>query len=380
MRSIPDTASWRNPRNSRPAVARGLTFVGPTAEHMRKMGNKIEARKLALEFGVPTLPGSEKITSPDQASQDATRIGFPVMIKAAAGGGGRGMKVVTIPEDLPRAIMSAAAEAGAAFGDPTLYLERYVANARHIEVQVLGDGSGAVIHLGERDCSLQRRHQKMIEEAPAPHLSPELRGRIHAAAVNLVRHIRYQSAGTVEFLFDGDTREFYFLEMNTRIQVEHPVTEMLTGVDLVQEQLHIAAGQPLRFAQPDISFRGHVIECRLTAEQPEHSFRPNAGKITEWSPPVGPGIRLDTHCYAGYNVPIFYDSLLAKLIVYGFDRQDALSRARRALGRFKIGGVGTNLPFASFALRSPEFEAGQVSTRLVDQLIERFAGSNGLAE
>ncbi|MCC6949515.1 MAG: acetyl-CoA carboxylase biotin carboxylase subunit [Bradyrhizobiaceae bacterium] len=353
-------------------AAAGLTFVGPRAEHLHSMGNKIEARSLARSLGVPTLPGSDRIQSAQEAMEVAGRVGFPVMIKAAAGGGGRGMKVITRAEDLPQAIVSAAAEAGAAFGDSTLYIEHYVANARHIEVQVLGDGAGHVIHLGERDCSLQRRHQKLIEEAPAPGIPAALREQIHAAAIRLVGHMNYLSAGTVEFLFDCDTREFYFLEMNTRIQVEHPVTEMLTGVDLVAEQLRIAGGEGLRFSQRDIGFYGHVVECRLTAEQPEHDFRPNAGKITQWDPPAGPNIRLDTHCYAGYSVPIFYDSLLAKLIVHGVDRPDALARASRALRRFRIGGVGTNAAFAAFVLDSPEFSEGRLDTRLAETLIARF--------
>jgi acetyl-CoA carboxylase biotin carboxylase subunit len=354
-------------------TASGLTFVGPRAEHLRAMGNKIEARKLARSLGVPTLPGSEKIQSAADALEVAARIGCPLMIKAAAGGGGRGMKVVSRAEDLPQAIVSASAEAGSAFGDPTLYVERYIANARHIEVQVLGDGSGHVIHLGERDCSLQRRHQKLIEEAPAPGIPAQLREQIHAAAIKLVRHVGYLSAGTVEFLFDSDTGGFYFLEMNTRIQVEHPVTEMLTGIDIVAEQLRIAGGERLRLAQDDIGFRGHVVECRVTAERPGHHFQPNAGTITQWDPPVGPNIRLDTHCYAGYNVPIYYDSLLAKLIVYGVDRPDALSRASRALRRFRIGGIDTTAAFAAFVLDSPEFSEGNVSTRLAETLAERFA-------
>ena len=365
----------KSPSLADACAANGLTFVGPRAEHLRTMGNKIEARRLARSLGVPTLPGSEKIRSDADALEVAARIGCPLMIKAAAGGGGRGMKVVTRIEELPQAIVSAAAEAGSAFGDPTLYIERYIPNARHIEVQVLGDGSGHVIHLGERDCSLQRAHQKLIEEAPAPGIPAQLREQIHAAAIKLVGHVSYLSAGTVEFLFDSDTGTFfYFLEMNTRIQVEHPVTEMLTGIDIVAEQLRIAGGERLRLAQHDIGFRGHVVECRVTAERPSHHFQPNAGTITQWDPPVGPNIRLDTHCYAGYTVPIFYDSLLAKLIVYGVDRPDALGRASRALGRFKIGGIDTTAAFAAFVLDSPEFSKGKVSTRLAETLIKRFAG------
>jgi acetyl-CoA carboxylase, biotin carboxylase subunit len=361
------------PALAQACAANGLTFIGPRAEHLQAMGNKIEARKLALSLGVPTLPGSERIQSEVDALEAAARVGFPLMIKAAAGGGGRGMKIVARAAELPKAIVSASAEACSAFGDPTLYIERYIANARHIEVQVLGDGSGHVIHLGERDCSLQRRHQKLIEEAPAPGISDALRERIRAAALALAGHVSYLSAGTVEFLFDSEASEFYFLEMNTRIQVEHPVTEMLTGIDIVAEQLRIAGGEPLRLAQHDIGFRGHVIECRVTAERPAHNFQPNAGTITQWQPPVGPNIRLDTHCYAGYTVPIFYDSLLAKLIVHGIDRPDALARASRALRRFKIGGIDTTAAFAAFVLDSSEFSQGNVSTRLAEMLIERFA-------
>ena len=364
-----------SPELAETCVAAGLTFVGPTADHMRKMGNKIGARTLAREIGVATLPGSEKIGSAEQAAQVASQIGFPVMIKAAAGGGGRGMKVVTHATDVPQAFASACAEAGFAFGDPTLYLERFITNARHVEVQVLGDRSGNVIHLGERDCSLQRRHQKIIEEAPAPSVSAPLRERMYAAAVMLTRNIGYENAGTVEFLFDEDSKEFYFLEMNTRIQVEHPVTEMLTGIDLVQEQFRIAGGETLRFSQSDIACRGHAIECRVNAELPQHNFRPNAGRITQWSPPIGPNVRVDTHCYAGYSVPLFYDSMLAKLIVYGFDRSEAVHRMRRALRRFSISGIGTTLPFLDYVMNHPDFENGKVSTHLVDDIMPQFVAS-----
>lgn len=351
----------------------GLAFVGPTADQMRQMGNKIQARQLAHKAGVPTLPGSERIASADDAAQVASQIGYPVIIKAAAGGGGRGMKVVAQASELPRAFIAASAEAASAFGDATLYLERFIANARHIEVQVLGDRFGRILHLGERDCSLQRRHQKIIEEAPAPGISDELREQICSAAVSLARNIGYESAGTVEFLFDSDSRQFYFLEMNTRIQVEHPVTEMLTGIDLVQEQFHIAAGRPLRFSQSDVKFRGHAIECRVTAEEPGHDFRPNAGTITEWTAPAGPGVRVDTHCYTGYRVPVFYDSLLAKLIVYGMSRTDAVLRMRRALRHFTIAGLHTTLPFLQHAMSAPDVEDGRINTRLVERLVREFS-------
>ncbi len=350
----------------------GLIFVGPSGDHMRKMGNKIAARTLAREAGVPTLPGSEKIASADDAVKVAKRVGYPVMMKAAAGGGGRGMKVVYDAKILPQTFASASAEAGSAFGDPTLYLERFIANARHIEVQVLGDKFGNVIHVGERDCSLQRRHQKVVEEAPAPGVTEELREDIRGAAVKLAKNIGYENAGTCEFIYDEDAKTFYFLEMNTRIQVEHPVSETISGIDLVQEQFRIAAGEPLRFKQSDITFRGHALECRINAEIAEQGFRPNAGVITTWAPPVGPNIRLDTHCYTGYQVPMYYDSMLAKLIVYGTNRDEAIQRMRRALELFEIEGIGTTVPFLHFMMGRPEFAEGKVSTHLIDTVMPEF--------
>jgi acetyl-CoA carboxylase biotin carboxylase subunit len=350
----------------------GLTFVGPKGDHMRKMGNKIAARTLAREAGVPTLPGSEKIASAEDAVKVAERVGYPVMMKAAAGGGGRGMKVVYDPKALPQTFASASAEAGSAFGDPTLYLERFIANARHIEVQVLGDKFGNVIHVGERDCSLQRRHQKVVEEAPAPGVTESLREEIRSAAVKLAKNIGYENAGTCEFIYDEDAKTFYFLEMNTRIQVEHPVSETIAGIDLVQEQFRIAAGEPLRFKQSDIVFRGHALECRINAEIPEQGFRPNAGVLHTWAPPVGPNIRLDSHCYPGYSVPMYYDSMLAKLIVYGTDRTEAIARMRRALELFEIDGIGTTVPFLHFMMGRPEFADGKVSTHLIDAVMPEF--------
>jgi acetyl-CoA carboxylase biotin carboxylase subunit len=351
----------------------GIIFVGPPASQIRQMGNKLEARALARQMGVPTLPGSERVHTPQEAAAAAERIGLPVMIKAAAGGGGRGMKIVTRREDIQRMFESASAEARAAFGDQTLYLERCIPNARHIEVQLLGDRFGKVIHLGERDCSLQRRHQKVVEEAPAPAISEELRQQIRQAAVQLGRGIGYENAGTVEFIVDQDTGTFFFLEMNTRIQVEHPVTEMITGIDLVQEQFRAADGEPLRFVQSDVIFRGHAIECRINAEVPSESFRPSPGPITHWQPPEGPNIRLDTHCYAGYKVPMFYDSMLGKLIVYGSDRTEAIQRMSRALAQFTIAGIGTTLEFLHFAITAPDFVAGRVNTQLVENMIAEMA-------
>jgi acetyl-CoA carboxylase biotin carboxylase subunit len=362
---------------ARACAAEKIIFVGPTAAQIAQMGNKLQARALARHAGVPMLPGSEKVRSVDEAGAVADRIGFPVMLKAAAGGGGRGMKIVSRREDIAPMFSSASAEARAAFGDDTLYLERYIANARHIEVQVLGDRFGTVIHLGERDCSLQRRHQKVVEEAPAPMLSAARRDEIRQAAVKLAANISYENAGTVEFILDQETEEFFFLEMNTRIQVEHPVTESITGIDLVQEQFRIAAGEKLRFQQSDIVFRGHAIECRINAEEPLHGFRPSPGRIARWRPPEGPNIRLDSHCYPGYVVPVFYDSLLGKLIVYGSDRLEAIERMRRALEHFSIEGVETTLPFLRFALTQPDFVAGRVSTTLVDRMIAQMMNASG---
>ncbi len=349
-----------------------ITFIGPKAEQIRRMGNKLEARALALGFGVPTLPGSLKVSSGEEAAAAARQIGFPVMLKAAAGGGGRGMKIVKAQDEIAAMFASASAEARAAFKDDTLYLERFIPNARHIEVQVLGDRFGHVVHLGERDCSLQRRHQKLIEESPAPAITEVLREEIRHAGVTLASRIGYENAGTVEFIVDQDAGEFYFLEMNTRIQVEHPVSEFVSGIDLVQEQLRVARGEALRFTQADLLLRGHSIECRINAELPHEGFRPDPGLITQWLAPEGPNIRVDSHCYTGYRVPIFYDSMLGKLIVYGFDRAEALERMRRALEQFSIVGVGTTLGFLRFVLGHAEFAEGRVNTHLVEDLIAQM--------
>jgi acetyl-CoA carboxylase biotin carboxylase subunit len=365
-----------SPELAEACAAQGITFVGPRPEQIRQMGNKLQARSLARQYGLPILPGSEKVHSYAEAAKIAERIGLPVMMKAAAGGGGRGMKIVTDYGDMQQMFGSASAEARAAFGDDTLYLERFIPNARHIEVQVLGDRFGNVIHLGERDCSLQRRHQKLVEESPAPAITEALRAQIRQAGVTLARNIRYENAGTVEFIVDQDTETFYFLEMNTRIQVEHPVSEMITGIDLVQEQFRVARGESLRYSQADVNFRGHAIECRINAELPAEGFRPSPGRIEEWHPPEGPNIRLDTHCYAGYTVPMYYDSMLAKLIVYGSDRAEALERMRRALEQFSVSGVGTTLTFLHFVMGHPDFAAGSVNTNLVEKLIQEMAASN----
>ena len=350
----------------------GLVFIGPRPDNIREMGNKLKAREKAKAFGLPMLPGSEKVGSWQDAAQFAQRIGFPVMLKAAAGGGGRGMKIVTQADEMQRMFESASNEARAAFGDNTLYLERYIANARHVEVQVLGDSFGNVIHLGERDCSLQRRHQKLVEESPAPAIAEPVREAIREAGVTLARSIGYENAGTVEFIYDEDNKAFYFLEMNTRIQVEHPVSELVTGIDLVQEQIRVARGETLRFRQQDIVFRGHALECRINAEVPSEGFRPSPGRITEWDPPQGPNIRLDSHCHAGYAVPPHYDSMIGKLIVYGSDRSEAIERMSHALARFRVEGIGTTLEFLRHVMRHPDFVAGLVSTGLVGQMLDEL--------
>ncbi len=347
----------------------GIAFIGPTPTQILAMGNKLQARKLAVERGLPILAGSARVASVDDALRAAARVGYPVMLKAAAGGGGRGMKIAEDAAVLPALFTAASNEARAAFGDETLYLERYVRNARHVEVQVLGDGRGHVIHLGERDCSVQRRHQRLVEESPAPHLPQALRASIHAAALALTSSMNYRSAGTVEFLVDADAGEFFFLEMNTRIQVEHPVTEMVTGIDLVEQQLRIAAGEGLRLSQGDVSWRGHAIECRVNAEDPDRNFFPSPGHITTWDAPQGEGIRLDSHCEAGYRVPPHYDSLLGKLIVHGASREDALARMRRALAAFRIEGVRTTVPFLQRVVDDEAFASGRVSTRLLSRLL-----------
>ncbi|MCL2124421.1 MAG: acetyl-CoA carboxylase biotin carboxylase subunit [Oscillospiraceae bacterium] len=350
---------------------KGIIFVGPKAEHIEKMGNKLAARMIAIECGVPVVPGSEKIDSYEHARRVADAIGFPVILKAAAGGGGRGMKIVTAEDatSMKQLYDEASAEAAAAFGDGTLYIEKYITHARHIEVQILGDKNGEAVHLGERDCSTQRRHQKLIEEAGAPNISDALRNDICDAAVRLVKSISYENAGTVEFVYDIDEEKYYFLEMNTRIQVEHPVTEMVTGIDIVREQINIASGGGLPFAQGDISFRGHAFECRINAEDPFAGFRPTPGVITGWEMPQGPGVRVDTHCYHGYKVPFFYDSLIAKIIVHGDDREHARRRMVAALDEIVVDGISTTAPFLSEVLTASDFIDGRVHTRILDGLM-----------
>ncbi|MGD0023009.1 MAG: acetyl-CoA carboxylase biotin carboxylase subunit [Xanthobacteraceae bacterium] len=358
------------PELARACKDNGVIFIGPPAELIEQMGNKIEARKIAAKLGVPVVPGSEKISSIAECVEAGRAIGFPLLLKAAAGGGGRGMRIVNSESDVRSAFEEASREAHAAFGDKSIYMEQYIRNARHVEVQILADRFGNVVHLGERDCSLQRRYQKIVEEAPAPHLD-QVRGRIHEAAVTIARSAGYENAGTIEFIVDADTQHFFFLEMNTRIQVEHPVTEMITGVDLVAEQIRVADNAPLRLSQSDIRFVGHAIECRINAESAAHGFRPHPGRITQWQPPTGPGIRVDTHCYPGYLVPPFYDSLLAKLIVHAPSRAEAIKKMVAALSDFAVGGIASTIPFHRILMQQPDVIAGTTNVRWVEQFISR---------
>ena len=333
-----------------------IAFIGPKAEHIRVMGDKIEAKKTARALGIPCVPGSEGgVTDDVEAARVAANIGFPVLVKAAAGGGGRGMKVARTAADLSEALESARREAKAAFGDDAVYLEKYLEKPRHIEVQVLGDGRGAAIHLGERDCSLQRRHQKVWEEGQSPALNAEQRTEIGEVCAAAMRKLGYLGAGTIEFLYENG--QFYFIEMNTRIQVEHPVTEMITGIDLVNEQIKIAAGAPLALTQADVRFSGHAIECRVNAENPQ-TFRPSPGKIAYYHPPGGLGVRVDSAVYQGYAIPPNYDSLVGKLIVHGRTRTEALLRLRRALDEFIIDGIETTLPLFRRLVRNPDMQNG----------------------
>ena len=347
--------------------ASNITFIGPTADQIRAMGDKASARRLAKEAGVPTVPGSEGILSDvEEAGTVADGIGFPVIIKATAGGGGKGMRIAHTPEQFAQLFSLAQNEALAAFGNGDVYVEKYLERPRHVEIQVLGDTLGRVVHLGERDCSVQRRHQKLIEESPSPALTQDLRTRMGDAAIALASAIGYVGAGTLEFLLDPDGR-FYFMEMNTRIQVEHPVTEMVTGFDIVKEQIHVAAGDPLGLPAELNGLRGHAIECRVNAEDPARNFQPCPGLISAYHPPGGPGVRVDTHVYAGYTVPPHYDSLLAKVIVHGRDRTEALARMGQALDSFILEGVTTTIPFLARVIRHPAFVAGDVDTRFLER-------------
>jgi acetyl-CoA carboxylase biotin carboxylase subunit len=346
-----------------------ITFIGPTSEHIRIMGDKIEAKETARRLGIPVVPGSDgAIANEAQAMRIAKQMGFPVLIKAAAGGGGRGMKVARSPEDLDTAIKTARAEAKAAFGDDSLYLEKYLQRPRHIEIQVVGDGKGDAVHLGERDCSLQRRHQKVWEEAPSPALNNEARQKVGRTVQEAMQKLKYRGAGTVEFLYEDN--EFYFIEMNTRLQVEHPVTEMITGLDLVIEQIRIAAGAPLTLKQGEVTFQGHAIECRINAENPKN-FRPSPGKITYWHPPGGLGVRVDSGAYQGYRIPPNYDSLIGKLIVHGKNRNECLMRLRRCLSEFVIDGIETTIPLFTELVRHPDIADGMYDIHWLEKYLQQ---------
>ncbi|WP_238121831.1 MULTISPECIES: acetyl-CoA carboxylase biotin carboxylase subunit [unclassified Xanthobacter] len=349
-----------------------IGFIGPKAEHIRIMGDKIEAKKTAQALGIPVVPGSEGgIRDDAEAHRVAEEIGYPVLVKAAAGGGGRGMKVALSKEDLSQALSTARIEAKAAFGDDAVYLEKYLSTPRHIEVQVLGDGRGNAIHLGERDCSLQRRHQKVWEEAPSPVITPEQRAEIGETCANAMRQLKYLGVGTIEFLYENG--RFYFIEMNTRIQVEHPVTEMVTGIDLINEQIRVAAGEPMGLTQADVAIDGHAIECRVNAEHPT-TFRPSPGRITHYHVPGGLGVRVDSNAYQGYVIPPTYDSLVGKLIVYGKTRDECLRRLRRALDEFVVDGIDTTLPLFRTLVRTPDIAAAQYDIHWLEHFLADRAG------
>ena len=351
-------------------VQAGLTFVGPPPEAIRVMGDKVQARDRAAALGVPVVPGSRApVADTAGAASVARSVGYPILLKAAAGGGGRGMRVVRSLAELSEAFLAAQAEAQAAFGDGRLYVERFLERVRHVEIQVLGDRFGAVAQLGERDCSVQRRHQKLLEEAPSPAVRPALRAAMGEAALVLARDIKYEGAGTVEFVLEEGTDRFAFIEMNTRIQVEHPVTEMVTGVDLVASQLRLAAGERLALGPDDVQVSGHAVECRINAETADAGFRPSPGRITRWAPPAGPGLRVDTHLEAGTVVPPFYDSLLAKVVAHGADRATAVARMREALASFRVDGVDTTIDFHRRLLGHPDFVGGRVHTRWVEDTL-----------
>ncbi|MBN2103590.1 acetyl-CoA carboxylase biotin carboxylase subunit [bacterium] len=344
----------------------GITFIGPTPEMISKMGDKIYAKSTMKKAGVPVIPGSEGgVKSEGEAEELARSTGFPVIIKAAAGGGGRGMRIVREPSQISKAFSAAKTEAQAGFGDSTVYIERYFESPHHVEVQLLGNGKGKVIALGERDCSIQRKHQKLIEESPSPAVTPEIRKNMMAAAIAGAEAVNYRSAGTVEFLLD-EKKQFYFMEMNTRIQVEHPVTEMVFNVDLIKEQIRVAFGDDFKHTHANIEPVGHAIECRINAEDPFEGFRPMPGEITSFHTPGGLGVRVDTHAYANYKIPPFYDSLLAKLIVHGYDRREALERMKRALEEFVIEGVPTTIPFHKQVMKDDRFVRGEFNTHFLD--------------
>jgi acetyl-CoA carboxylase biotin carboxylase subunit len=360
-----------NPKFARACAAAGVKFIGPTPESMEMMGSKTQARREMEKAGVPLVPGTARgLESPEEGEQIAERIGYPVMLKAAAGGGGKGMRLVHRKEDLRSALEAAQSEAQRSFGDSEVYIEKAIVNPRHIEMQVLADEHGHAVWLGERECSIQRRHQKVLEESPSPIVDPDMRRRMGEVAVRVAQAAHYTNAGTVEFLVDPQ-KNFYFLEMNTRLQVEHPVTELVTGLDLVHLQIRIASGEKLPFAQEDIRVRGHAIECRIYAEDPDNNYFPSPGKITLLLPPAGPGIRHDSGTYEGWTVPIDYDPLLAKLIGYGTDRTQAIERLTRALYEYFAAGIKTNISLFQRILRDPDFQAGRLDTGYLDRLLAK---------
>ncbi|WP_400163902.1 acetyl-CoA carboxylase biotin carboxylase subunit [Brevibacillus sp. TJ4] len=347
-------------------AACNITFIGPDPEAIIKMGDKSTAKETMKSAGVPTVPGTDGLVEDiAEAIRTANEIGYPVMVKATAGGGGRGMRVAVDDEDLEKAIRQAQNEAKTAFGNPGVYLEKFVEGPRHVEIQIMADKHGNVVYLGERDCSIQRRHQKLIEEAPSPALSPELRAQMGEAAVAAARAVNYHGAGTVEFLLDKHGK-FYFMEMNTRIQVEHPVTELVTGYDLIKEQITVAAGHPLSFTQDEVKLDGWAIECRINAENPAKNFMPSPGQITDYLPPGGFGVRVDSAAYAGYTIPPYYDSMIAKLIVWGKDRDEAIARMKRALEEFVVGGISTTIPFHLKVLEHEVFVGGDFDTKFLE--------------
>ena len=361
-----------NARFAEIVEAHGMTFIGPKPEHIRVMGDKITAKQTVLEAGIPCVPGSDGEVETIEAAIAASKtIGFPLIVKAAAGGGGRGMKVALTADDLVEAVQTAQSEATAAFGNGAVYLERYLQKPRHIELQVIADSHGNVVHLGERDCSLQRRHQKILEEAPSPALSAVERAQIGRTVNEAIGKIGYLGVGTIEFLWEDG--EFFFIEMNTRLQVEHPVTEMITGVDLVREQIRIAAGLPLSFTQADVTFTGHSIECRINAENAE-TFTPSPGTITDFHAPGGLGVRLDSAIYAGYSIPPYYDSLIGKLIVHGRDREECIARLRRSLNEMVIGGIDTTIPLFQKLLQEPDILSGDYDIHWLENWAKRQKG------
>jgi acetyl-CoA carboxylase, biotin carboxylase subunit len=355
-----------------------ITFIGPTSEHIRTMGDKIAAKETAKRLGIPVVPGSGgAITNEIQAMKVAKSLGFPVLVKAAAGGGGRGMKVARTADELDMAVKTAKSEALAAFGNDAVYLEKYLTTPRHIEIQVFGDGKGNAIHLGERDCSLQRRHQKVWEEAFSPALNAEQRHKIGTTVAKAMQELKYRGAGTIEFLYENG--EFYFIEMNTRLQVEHPVTEAITGLDLVLEQLRVASGAGLSVTQDDVQFSGHAIECRICAENPK-TFRPSPGTITYWHPPGGLGVRVDSGVYQGYKIPPYYDSLIGKLIVSGKNRNECLMRMKRALGEFVIDGIETTIPLFNDLIKQPDIQNGMYDIHWLEKYLAKQEAEAGSAK